>query len=54
MALSDAVSVARTGLEMQRARMELISSNLANAQTTRTPEGGPYRRRLPIIDVFQG
>ncbi len=51
MALSDAVRVARSGLEMQRARMEIISSNLANAQTTRTAEGGPYRRRLPIIEA---
>lgn len=51
MALSDAVLVARSGLEMQRVRMELISSNLANSQTTRTSEGGPYRRRLPIIEA---
>lgn len=29
--------------------MNVISSNLANAQTTRTPEGGPYRRRDPVF-----
>lgn len=29
----------------QRIRMNVISSNLANVQTTRTPQGGPYRRR---------
>ncbi len=29
----------------QRIRMNVISSNLANIQTTRTPQGGPYRRR---------
>ncbi len=51
MALSDAVKVARSGLEMQRARMELISSNLANARTTRTEDGGPYLRRLPIVEA---
>jgi len=50
MALADAVKVARSALEMQRARMELISSNLANARTTRTPEGGPYLRRLPVVE----
>ena len=49
MSLHDAVKVARSALEMERARMELISSNLANARTTRTPEGGPYLRRLPVV-----
>lgn len=49
MSLSDVTKIARSGMEMQRARMELVASNLANAQTTRTPEGGPYRRRVPIV-----
>jgi flagellar basal-body rod protein FlgC len=49
MALGDATRIAQSGLEVQRARMELIASNLANAQTTRTAEGGPYRRRVPIV-----
>lgn len=34
-----------TALSAQRTRLDVVSSNLANAQTTRTPEGGPYRRR---------
>jgi len=33
------------GLSAQRARVNVISSNIANAQTTRTDEGGPYRRK---------
>jgi flagellar basal-body rod protein FlgC len=33
------------GLSAQRARINVISSNIANAQTTRTSEGGPYRRQ---------
>jgi flagellar basal-body rod protein FlgC len=33
------------GLSAQRARVNVISSNIANAQTTRTSEGGPYRRQ---------
>jgi flagellar basal-body rod protein FlgC len=33
------------GLSAQRVRVNTISSNIANAQTTRTEEGGPYRRR---------
>ncbi|EAH9135561.1 flagellar basal body rod protein FlgC [Campylobacter upsaliensis] len=37
------------GLSAQRFRMNVISSNIANAQTTRTTEGGPYRRREVIF-----
>ena len=33
------------GLSAQRVRVNTISSNIANANTTRTDEGGPYRRR---------
>jgi len=37
--------IAASGMTAQRIRMNVISSNLANADTTRTPEGGPYRRK---------
>ncbi|EAK5760148.1 flagellar basal body rod protein FlgC [Campylobacter jejuni] len=37
------------GLSAQRFRMNVISSNIANANTTRTAEGGPYRRREVIF-----
>jgi len=37
------------GLSAQRVRVNTISSNIANAQTTRTKEGGPYRRREVIF-----
>ncbi|EAI2463339.1 flagellar basal body rod protein FlgC [Campylobacter coli] len=37
------------GLSTQRFRMNVISSNIANANTTRTAEGGPYRRREVIF-----
>lgn len=37
------------GLSAQRARVNIISSNIANAQTTRTEEGGPYRRREAVF-----
>ncbi|UCF68770.1 MAG: flagellar basal body rod protein FlgC [Acidobacteriota bacterium] len=49
MSLDRAIKVAASGLDMQRARMEIIASNMANAHTTRTPEGGPYVRRLPVV-----
>ncbi|ASM37038.1 MAG: flagellar basal body rod protein FlgC [Campylobacter sputorum] len=40
------------GLSAQRFRMNVISSNIANSQTTRTAEGGPYRRREVIFKAF--
>ncbi|CAM2766705.1 flagellar basal body rod protein FlgC [Campylobacter hyointestinalis] len=40
------------GLSAQRFRMNVISSNIANANTTRTAEGGPYRRREVIFKAI--
>ena len=40
------------GLSAQRFRTNLISSNIANAQTTRTDEGGPYRRKEAVFKAF--
>jgi len=37
------------GLSAQRVRVNTISGNIANAQTTRTDEGGPYRRREVVF-----
>ena len=42
-------NTAATGLTAQRLRMDVISNNLANAETTRTPEGGPYKRKFVIF-----
>lgn len=49
--LGDMMDMAAAGLSAQRARMAATASNLANAQTTRTPDGGPYRRRDPVFGV---
>ena len=38
-----------SGLEAQTKRMNTVSSNIANAETTRTAEGGPYRRKDPVF-----
>lgn len=46
-----ALEVAASGLSAQRVRMNTIASNLANARTTRTEEGGPYRRQDPVFEV---
>lgn len=42
-----------SGLSAQRTRLNTVSSNLANAETTRTAEGGPYVRRLPIFQTVE-
>ncbi|MEW6258641.1 MAG: flagellar basal body rod protein FlgC [Thermodesulfobacteriota bacterium] len=47
----DAIHSSGSGLTAQRIRMNLIASNLANAQTTRTVDGGPYRRKLAVFET---
>ena len=41
----DAMMISASALTVERTRMNLIASNLANANSTRTPEGGPYKRK---------
>ena len=50
MSLFSALSVSASGMSAQRARTELLVENLANADTTRTPEGGPYRRKDVVFE----
>ncbi len=49
MSFLDALKVSGSALAAERLRIDLASSNLANAESTRTPEGGPYRRRDPVF-----
>jgi len=49
MSLLSALSVSASGMSAQRARTELLVENLANSDTTRTPEGGPYRRKDAVF-----
>lgn len=44
--------VSASGLAAQRMRMNTISSNIANINTTRTPEGGAYRRKDVVLDAM--
>ena len=41
--------ICATGLKVQRLRMDLIASNIANVNTTQTPQGGPYRRKDLLV-----
>ena len=48
-----ALEVAASGLSAERTRMNTIASNLANARTTKTAEGGPYKRLDPVFQATQ-
>lgn len=50
MSLFSTISVSASGLSAERQRAELLVENIANADTTRTAEGGPYRRRDAIFE----
>jgi flagellar basal-body rod protein FlgC len=47
--LFSSISVSASGMAAQRARTEVLVENLANSETTRTPDGGPYRRKDAIF-----
>jgi flagellar basal-body rod protein FlgC len=44
-----ALGIAASGLSAQRARIETVAANLANAEVTRGPDGQPYRRRVAVL-----
>jgi flagellar basal-body rod protein FlgC len=45
----NALEISATGLTAQRLRLNVVAENLANAETTRTTDGGPYRRKLVVF-----
>ena len=49
MGLFSALSVVASGMAAQRTRAELLVQNLANSETTRTAEGGPYKRKDAVF-----
>ena len=46
-----AMTITASGLDAQRTRMNVLASNLANARTTRTEAGGPYKRLDPVFQA---
>jgi len=51
MDIEKAFAISASGLNAQKRRLEVISSNLANIESTRTAEGGPYRRKDVIFET---
>ena len=50
-AMFSALAIAASGLSAQRVRMDVVAQNLANAETTKTPDGGPYQRRTVSLEA---
>jgi flagellar basal-body rod protein FlgC len=48
--LFDSIRISATGLRGQRVKMDVVARNLANAETTRTEDGTPYRRERAIFE----
>jgi flagellar basal-body rod protein FlgC len=46
------LKVSATALEAQKIRMNVIASNIANVNSTRTPEGGPYRKKDVVFESY--
>jgi flagellar basal-body rod protein FlgC len=51
MSLFSAIQVSASGMSAQRTRAEMLVENMANAETTRTPEGGPYHRKDVVFST---
>ena len=51
MSLLKSMDIIGSGMHAQRVRLNLISSNMANVNTTRTADGGAYRRQDPVISA---
>jgi flagellar basal-body rod protein FlgC len=49
MGLFNAINIAATGMTAERFRSDVIADNIANASTTRTAEGGPFRRSRVVL-----
>ena len=46
-----ALAISHSGLRSQRIRLDLIANNIANMNTTRTPQGGPFRRQMAVFSA---
>ncbi|MDR1785106.1 MAG: flagellar basal body rod protein FlgC [Spirochaetaceae bacterium] len=51
MGIFSSINIAATGLTVERLRSDVIADNIANAQTTRTQEGGAFRRKRVILST---
>ena len=50
MSIFGGMRISQSALSAERLRMDIVSSNIANMKTTRTKEGGAYRRKVPVFE----
>ncbi len=50
MGLFTSINIAATGMSVERLRTDVISDNIANAMTTRTPDGGKYQKKTVVLE----
>ena len=53
MSFFNTMNISATGLTAQRLRMDVIAENIANVNTTRTADGGPYRRKTILFEEMR-
>jgi flagellar basal-body rod protein FlgC len=51
MDILDTLRISASGMTAQRVRLQTVASNMANARTTRTEDGGPYQRQMPVFSA---
>lgn len=54
MGFMESLNISASGMTAERLRMDVIANNIANVNTTRTPEGGPYRRQQVLFNASGG
>lgn len=54
MAFLSTINIIGSGLTAQHLRLDVISENVTNINTTRTEEGGPYRRKVVVFEAMDG
>lgn len=50
MGMFNSINIAATGMSVERLRTDVISNNIANASTTRTPEGGAFKKSMVVLE----
>ena len=54
MNLISGIDITAGALNAQKTRLDIVAQNIANAQTTRTPNGGPYQRQIVSFETEVG
>lgn len=53
MSFLSTLNISGSGMTAQRLRLDVVADNIANIQTTRTEDGGPYRRKMVVLEAKQ-